>query len=663
MKRLLLAAVLSSGLAGGALADLDAATRALERGDHEAAVAELTPLVNSGDPAAQVLYGDMHMKGQGVIQNHVMAWSWYKLAADAGDVEAQFKVASMYRQGLGIPIDLTMAVDYYRRAAEQNHVEAQATLGLFHLKGLGAKPDRAEAVKWLEKAAEQGNLEAEDAIDELFAVGLLALPDQEPEEKPDPDSEAGRLYYAAVAMMEALAPPLSGSSLTTRGRVRVIANADRSFDVILPRFRLTSADGSTIMVGSTRFINAKRLRKTAEGDARRAYRVDVRLPARIRIRPAHEDLTLSITYAQKKFTGVWIPEIRTMTESDVELADLVIADDRGEITMTAKRLLSTHSMTENAPGNWSGPSRMEISGLSLSVSERGRIATLGSMTVATVATGFDIESYLGIGPTEGTEPQTLEQTLATGIQMALPAGVALDTDFADFTAYGEDGAPLVSLAKLAFGIKAGELNTPLASFALTYAHDGLEALSAGALKDIDLVRLKPFMPRHASLDIDVQRVPVAKLFEAMGTALSTIMIQAMAASVGGGQEAAEALALQAASGMQTSLAQAETRVVIELSLDTDKASLDVDGLFNADEAALYGATGGFDLEIEGFDEILALAAADPGTAFFAIILNAMKEMAVTGTTPEGATVTRFRVDLAADGTVLVNGKEAALPPA
>ncbi|HIJ43845.1 MAG TPA: hypothetical protein HPP75_07700 [Rhodospirillaceae bacterium] len=111
---------------------LDAVRKALDHGDTDAALDDLRPLAEKGDTKAQVLLGDLFLKGQGVPHNYSMAWQWYQRAALAGNAQAQFKLANMYRKGLGVPYYLSKAVEWYGRAAEQDYVEAQYMLGLIH---------------------------------------------------------------------------------------------------------------------------------------------------------------------------------------------------------------------------------------------------------------------------------------------------------------------------------------------------------------------------------------------------------------------------------------------------------------------------------------------------------------------------------------------------
>ena len=65
-------------------ADLKAGWEAYERGDYEAALKELRPLAQEGDPAAQTNLGMMYDFGFGVPQDDKEAVRWYRLAAAAG---------------------------------------------------------------------------------------------------------------------------------------------------------------------------------------------------------------------------------------------------------------------------------------------------------------------------------------------------------------------------------------------------------------------------------------------------------------------------------------------------------------------------------------------------------------------------------------------------
>ena len=100
-----------------ARADLAAGMFAYDQGDYATALAEWTPLAETGDPTAQALLG------------------------------------LMYRGNPGMAADDATSADWYRRAAEQGHPHAQYNLGLAYLAGRGVEQDDIAAYMWLDLAA------------------------------------------------------------------------------------------------------------------------------------------------------------------------------------------------------------------------------------------------------------------------------------------------------------------------------------------------------------------------------------------------------------------------------------------------------------------------------------------------------------------------------
>lgn len=105
-------------LAAPARADLATGMFAYDQGDYATALAEWTPLAESGDATAQSLLG------------------------------------LMYRGNPGMAADETVSTGWYRRAAEQGHAHAQYNLGLAYLAGRGVDQDDVAAYMWLDLAAQ-----------------------------------------------------------------------------------------------------------------------------------------------------------------------------------------------------------------------------------------------------------------------------------------------------------------------------------------------------------------------------------------------------------------------------------------------------------------------------------------------------------------------------
>lgn len=138
---------------------------ALERGDEETAIKELTPLAEGGDVDAQYALGalcDDH-------KDYAKARQWYQLAVEKGDSDAQNNLAWLYLLGNGVPRDPDRALQLFNSAATQNNLSAFRSLAKVYTKGVGVPPDPTAAFKWWRKAAEQ------DDPTSQFRVGLAYL--------------------------------------------------------------------------------------------------------------------------------------------------------------------------------------------------------------------------------------------------------------------------------------------------------------------------------------------------------------------------------------------------------------------------------------------------------------------------------------------------------
>jgi TPR repeat protein len=83
----------------------EAAVRAWERGDHEAARPLLKRLALEGDPSAMTLLGVMAARGLAGPKNPAIAAAWYVRAAEQDHVPAIRALAAAYRRGEGVVQD------------------------------------------------------------------------------------------------------------------------------------------------------------------------------------------------------------------------------------------------------------------------------------------------------------------------------------------------------------------------------------------------------------------------------------------------------------------------------------------------------------------------------------------------------------------------------
>mgnify|MGYP001025841497 CR=1 FL=1 len=81
--------------------DYEDGQAAYEAGDYQKAFRLWEPLAEKGHKYAQVQFGWLYLKGEGIPKNYVKAVYWYRKAAEQGDADAQGNLGLMYYRGEG----------------------------------------------------------------------------------------------------------------------------------------------------------------------------------------------------------------------------------------------------------------------------------------------------------------------------------------------------------------------------------------------------------------------------------------------------------------------------------------------------------------------------------------------------------------------------------
>jgi uncharacterized protein len=172
MHRILLAALLTAGLALPAWADYDSGYKAFKSGNYSAAMEQLLPLAKQGDPKSQEIVGNMYADGLGVDEDYATAAKWYQRAADQGYGPAMADLGDLYFYGNGVDQNQTTAVKWYRRGAERGDPESEYDYGLiFHDGSAGQKQNFDAAMKWFLRAAAQGDAPALNMVGYMHDLG------------------------------------------------------------------------------------------------------------------------------------------------------------------------------------------------------------------------------------------------------------------------------------------------------------------------------------------------------------------------------------------------------------------------------------------------------------------------------------------------------------
>jgi localization factor PodJL len=125
----------------------------------------------NGDALAQLEVAARFAEGNGVAQDHKLAFAWYERAAMHGLAPAQFRLAAYYERGVGVAVDAERAKIWYRRAAEQGHVRAMHNLAVLVVGNGKDDADYAAAVRWFQQAADRGLTDSQFNLAVLYAHG------------------------------------------------------------------------------------------------------------------------------------------------------------------------------------------------------------------------------------------------------------------------------------------------------------------------------------------------------------------------------------------------------------------------------------------------------------------------------------------------------------
>lgn len=153
MLRVLLATmvVAASMVSSAARADVVRGIEYFERGDYDAAAAELLPLIGT-DPSAQYVLGLIYHSQILAAPDGIDGIGLITRSAEAGYLPAQNELGRIYRTGDGVDQDFDKMMHWYEQAATQGDVGAQLFVADGYAYGFGVAQNRVEAYKWYEIA-------------------------------------------------------------------------------------------------------------------------------------------------------------------------------------------------------------------------------------------------------------------------------------------------------------------------------------------------------------------------------------------------------------------------------------------------------------------------------------------------------------------------------
>lgn len=150
-----------------------------QKGNHSEAMRFLQSAAKHELALAQEMIGFLYQLGEGGSeQNDLLAFKFFKLAADHGMVIASRKVATYYERDCVVPKDLAQALKYYKIAAQKKDAFSLGMLGYYYYKGQGGvRQDYDLAFRYFQNAADQGDASSEAWLGFCYYLGRGAARD------------------------------------------------------------------------------------------------------------------------------------------------------------------------------------------------------------------------------------------------------------------------------------------------------------------------------------------------------------------------------------------------------------------------------------------------------------------------------------------------------
>jgi hypothetical protein len=115
--------------------------------------------------------GRLYELGQGVPQDYMQAYKYFKLACDGGNVEGCNELGFLFANGFGVAQDYQQAYKYGKQACDGGEMLSCKNLGLLFLTGQGVALDYSQAFKYFKLACDGGNSLGCNSLGYLFEHG------------------------------------------------------------------------------------------------------------------------------------------------------------------------------------------------------------------------------------------------------------------------------------------------------------------------------------------------------------------------------------------------------------------------------------------------------------------------------------------------------------
>lgn len=417
----------------------------------------------------------------------------------------------------------------------------------------------------------------------------------------------------------------------------VVTPGGDAYAVRLPQVRVVTPTGA--------LVEAAEIVGTAKPLPGGGWEIEARIPAPLVVFGPEGFRLGEITVGRQTFVGRWADALRTLVGLDASLRDVLFTPREGKGVWRLASFAATMKPDSYAGGRWTGPATLTVGELSARDRQGAEILALHRLTARLRIEGLDVARYAAwnaavakIGLAGQDETAALLEALPQLDRLV--AGLGATVEVKDFRRVRDDGTR-EALATLTAVLEGAGLDGDRARLSLDYKHGGL-SLAGPAVR-------RAVVPPDGVLKLSASRLPLATAREAWIARLRT------APTVGEGE---------AERRFQARIMQAMGAAAGEIRLDrldfqAPDAGAAGNGVFTFDAATARGLTGGLTLTLRGFEALVAQfggGGRNPGPA---LALYALQGLGAPAPDRQGRPTSTYRVEIAPDGRVLLNGSEVS----
>lgn len=485
-----------------------------------------------------------------------------------------------------------------------------------------ARPFAALAILSAALAGPTPSLAAPGAVDAAGAAALEALLEE----------RLGRLARAKDGVRLDRAPD---ATVTPRGD---------AYAIRLPEVRVVTPSGA--------LVEAAEIGGTAVPVDGGGWEIKATIPAPLAVFGPEGFRLGEVTIGRQAFTGRWADDLRTLVGLDTSYRDVLFTPREGKGTVRLGTLAATMKPDSYAGGRWTGPATLTVADLLARDADGTERLALGRLSAKVRIEGLDVARYAAWNAAAAVRAAVddgrdgLNEAERTATLAALPhldrmlSAWTGTLDVKELRRVRPDGTK-EALPSLTATLDATGLDTDRARLNLDYAHKGLTAAGPSVKREV--------VPADGGLTLSGTALPLSTLRDAHARRLKE-------QPAIGDKAASQKLNERVTRAMAE--AGAELRLD-RLDFQAPEAGAVGNGQFTFDDATARGLMGGLTLTLRGFEALVAQAGGGGRNPGPALALYALQGLGAADTDRQGRPVRTYRIEVAADGRVLLNGTDVS----